>query len=348
VKTLRRYRALTIAHAAAATVEGPACIGSVQSVFRRAANLRIPPDALLAITDPLASRVPNGIVVDAVRSPGERFLDLRVEMTVRVGHGCVDIPSAGLRVETAGAAHWDPRPRFPSRSLDSVGRARNLDWLAWLIHRDAAGKPWSLASLLAPPVAPAQEIRAPGHHVDAQRFLLAQRARPAIAALLAALQEDEIARISAAARRLAGLGHGLTPAGDDLLIGVCAALTLAAAMLPVSHHSAHASAASLRERALAIADAADQTTTLSAVWLRHAANAEFSLEVGRVVVALAGDDAAGLQEAVSALLAVGASSGLDTAAGLLYGTRALLGSSTALPNVDRGSTLQEHLRFNSR
>jgi hypothetical protein len=346
VQTRQPCRVLVVAHAAATMVEGPARVGAVHSVFRRAANLWIPPDALLAITGPRLPRVPNGIVVDdSGRSRSEGFLGLRADMTVRAGHGFVDIPAAGLHIDTAGAPRWDPRSQFPSQFLAAAGLKRNLDQLAWLIYRDAGGKPWSFASLLDPSAHHAQETRALSQGEEAQRALLARRARPAVAALLAAVKKGEPDRIAAAAQRLAGLGRGLTPSGDDFLIGVCGALVLADSMLPVSPNAARPGAPSCRDLAWAIAAAADQTTMLSAVWLRHAARAEFSSELGCVLVTLAGGSAAKLGAAVIELLAVGELSGLDTATGLLYGGRAMLLSSKSLLGVDQGSTYQGQHRF---
>jgi hypothetical protein len=233
--------------------------------------------------------------------------------------GASTSPSLGC-----ASKRWDPRPQLPFRSLALAGLERNLDRLARLIHRDAVSKPWSFASLLDPSADHAQDTHAPSQGEEAQRALLAQRARPAVTALLGAVNEGETDRISAAARRLAGLGRGLTPSGDDFLIGVCGAIALADAMLPGSRRAVHSSAASHRNRALAIAAAADQTTAISAAWLRHAADAEFSSELGRVLVTLVDEDAVELHAVVSELLAVGGVSGLDTATGLLHGSYAML------------------------
>ena len=78
-------------------------------------------------------------------------------------------------------------------------------------------------------------------------------------------------------------------------------------------------------RAIAAA-AAGRTNTLSATWLDYAARGEFSAELGALLVALAEPDAIGLEEAAARLLAVGELSGLDTAAGVLLGSRAVLSS----------------------
>ena len=338
---MQPYQALAIAHAAATMVEGPPRIGSVHSVFRCAANLWIPPHSLLAITDPMSTRVPNGIVVDPAHSRGDGFLGLHANMTVRVGHGYVDIPVAGLRIETADVPRWDPRPQFPSRILTLAGLERNFDKMALLIHQDAGDKPWSFASLLDPSAHRAQDTRALSQGEEAQRALLAQRARPAVAALLDAVKAGDTDWISAAARRLAGLGRGLTPSGDDFLIGVCGAIALADA-IPLGCRVAARPSAARRDRALAIAAAADRTTVLSAVWLRHAAQGEFSSELGRVLVTLADEDGVELHAAVAELLAVGGVSGLDTATGLLHGGYAMLALPTAPRSVDQGPTLPEH------
>ena len=342
---MQPYRALAVARAAATIVEGRLRVGSVHSVFHGAANIWISPDLLLAITGPKTTRVPNGIVVDSAQAQGEGFLNLHVDMVVRAGHECVDITAAGLRIDIAGSPRWDPRPRFPSRSLPPTELERNLNRLDGLIRQDAGDKPWSFASLLDPSVDLAQETRAPSQGEEAQRALLAQRARPAVTALLGAVKEGETDRISAAARRLAGLGRGLTPSGDDFLIGVCGAIVLADAMLLVSRKEASSSVASGQDRVLAIAVAADQTTLLSGAWLRHAAHGEFGSEVGRVLIALADGNATDLHGAITKLLAVGGVSGLDTATGLLYGTRAMLSSPTSLLRVDQGSTRQGSNKF---
>jgi hypothetical protein len=261
------------------------------------------------------------------------LLGLTIDMTVRAGNGSVQIPAAGLHIDTASVPRWDPRPRFPSQPIAPAELERNLDHLDRLIRRDAGDKPWSFASVLDPSACHPPESRAPGQSGEAQWALLARRVRPAVTALLAAVEECETNRISAAARRLAGLGYGLTPSGDDFMIGVCGSLVLAGAILPASRNAAHAIAASRQDQAAAIAAAADRTTLMSSVWLRHAAQGEFSSEVGRVLVALAGAGALELHEAVAELLMVGGVSGLDTATGLLHWGRTVL-SSRRQPNCD--------------
>lgn len=312
---------LTISECAARMLEGPPRGAVVHSVFRRAANLLLPPDMLLAITDAAAMRVPNGVVVaGSDDAGGNAFLGLAVGMPAWIGGGCVRIPAAGVGIDAAHAPRWDPRPRFELPPIGPAPFDRNFARLAGLVRECAADQPASFAAVLG--LAP----RAHGDGADGRHPFLAQRARPAVAALISALAEPKTRTLSRAAERLAGLGYGLTPSGDDFLIGVCGALLLADATLP-SVLPSPTPGVSRRDQAAVIATtAARRTTDLSAAWLRHAGRGEFSAEVGRVLVALGNEDAAGFDAAVGRLLAVGGLSGLDTATGVLLGARAVLSS----------------------
>ncbi len=104
----------------------------------------------------------------------------------------------------------------------------------------------------------------------------------------------ELDRSSAAIRDLVGLGPGLTPAGDDLLVGCLFALhALRHPRLP------HAAACVLEH--------APRTTRVSAAWLRAAAAGEAPAAWHRLVLDLgAGQE---LAPALSAIAGWGASSG---------------------------------------
>ncbi|MBX6343113.1 MAG: DUF2877 domain-containing protein, partial [Thermomicrobiaceae bacterium] len=132
------------------------------------------------------------------------------------------------------------------------------------------------------------------------------------------LAERRWGGLGVAACRLVGLGPGLTPSGDDFLIGVCGALALVGALAPSVAEDCRAAA-----RVIA-ASAPGRTTLLSLTWLRQAAAGEFSAELGGLLAALvtAGDDAA-LERAAERLLAIGGTSGWDMAVGVLLGGQAM-------------------------
>ena len=110
------------------------------------------------------------------------------------------------------------------------------------------------------------------------------------------------------ARRLVGRGGGSTPAGDDLLCGVLAALAAG------GHQQL---AARLFD---AVAQLLPTTTALSAALLRAAGAGHAAVEALAVLRALAPrSPRSELAAAVSGLLALGHTSGADLAAGLLIG-----------------------------
>lgn len=134
--------------------------------------------------------------------------------------------------------------------------------------------------------------------------LLVDRFLHAAGQLEAGWKDDEGALAEGGAA-LAGLGDGLTPAGDDFLVGFMLWAWLA-------HPRPQVFCPALCEAA------APRTTTLSAAFLRAAASGQCSAAWHRLLAALAQGRAAGIAGAAQEVLAHGASSGQDALIGFLY------------------------------
>ena len=116
--------------------------------------------------------------------------------------------------------------------------------------------------------------------------------------------------------RLIGLGEGLTPAGDDFLLGLLAGLDAQLCSdaarqqfrdVLASEYTAHA----------------HRTTPISAHFLRLAAGGHYTAPVIDLRDALLGEECSNLVDrALAAALSVGATSGADTVSGLLAGLTA--------------------------
>ena len=107
-----------------------------------------------------------------------------------------------------------------------------------------------------------------------------------------------------AARKLAGLGAGLTPAGDDYLMGAIYAVWIA--------HPFEVAGALAKK----IADtAAPLTTSLSAAWLRSAGQGDAGILWHEFFDALLSKDRVRIEESKKKILAVGETSGADALAG---------------------------------
>ena len=127
-----------------------------------------------------------------------------------------------------------------------------------------------------------------------------------VSALSAALVKADISTAKAVASRLAGLGMGLTPAGDDFIVG---ALYASWIIHPTNI---------VRVLAEEIAGAAAPlTTSLSAAWLRSAGKGEAGILWHEFFDALIDSDAARIQETMDKILAVGETSGADALAGFI-------------------------------
>ena len=124
--------------------------------------------------------------------------------------------------------------------------------------------------------------------------------------------------VAGAASPMVGLGLGLTPAGDDFLAGVLAALryhgqSLGSPILAPTDLSALA------------ARLARSTTAFSGFLLRAAAEGLVAAPVDAWLAAVHAGNAEQAANAVSALATLGHSSGLDTFSGLLLTLQILLG-----------------------
>ena len=122
--------------------------------------------------------------------------------------------------------------------------------------------------------------------------------------------------------RIVGSGPGLTPAGDDFLVGYAAASICASGRERVIGPPTPPV-----ELARALSKAAESTTLLSASMLRLAAAGYFSGPLGLFAEALAENEPARVVTALRRLCTIGHSSGADTATGFLYGLGLLCGPS---------------------
>jgi uncharacterized protein DUF2877 len=135
--------------------------------------------------------------------------------------------------------------------------------------------------------------------------------RRARAALADAIERDDPPAFAAAAAGLVGLGEGLTPAGDDCLVGALAALHRFAPGAAVLGRAS-------REALVRLADAG--TTTVAREFVVHALDGTFAEPVLAVLTAPDRDTA---RAASAALLRMGATSGADTLAGIRLAFSAL-------------------------
>lgn len=276
-----RLEALSIGSA----VPRPAFDGIAQSVFRRACNIRTGDGELLALlTNDLADS-PHGIRVAA--PAGFDFqTHIGAGRTVSCRAGITRVAGSELSIDLSSARRWrGDVSRF------SVDLTRPQSARAWVVARNELDK------RLLPNALPVQVTRV-------------------VPRLMEAVREQCLHQTVRAFAPMIGCGEGLTPAGDDVLVGYLVGLWSAVGRD--------------RQRLMFLAalsgpieTATQLTNDISCAYLKQAAHGF----AGSHIVALArqiavGAAAARVRSATGSAMAAGASSGPAGVYGLLMGMAA--------------------------
>ncbi len=280
-------------------------VGWVHSCYDRIINIRTPTGRLLTLQG--EGRLKAPLALSLPRKIEELIPALPVGALVVQYVPSVVSPPAALKLILSGVMEWDGRVR-PVTSLTGSELSRNADGLdAWMM-RHASGR--GLAPLL-----PAL------HGKDNDLSPLDRKVLDALKPLFAGRKLSTASLLEVAARVL-GLGEGLTPSGDDLLVGLLVVLhitgRLKAVLRPPVHHRF------LREMMA-------RTSDLSAEFIRCALEGDFAEPVALFVRSLFAQELRTWPLHAASLASVGHSSGIDAMVGIVLGCRLL--ANTQIPGV---------------
>jgi hypothetical protein len=275
--------------------------GAVHSVFRHACNVRLDDGRLVALLAAHLGNVPHGVRL-AVPAGFAFEHHIKVGRQVSCRADVLRVAGGGLSIDLATAWPW--RGELPAGGVDlaspEVARAWRTAGRAWQGNR---------------PRIDDRTVEIVGRAVDHQGVRLARAARD--------LQPEEAA---GALLCLVGCGPGLTPSGDDLIVGFLAGLWSTAAVDPARRRF-------LEDLCAAVAAAAAATGDISRAYLRHAARGHFAQPLITVMHHIgAGAQRRAIEAAVAAALRIGHTSGADGVCGLLLGLGAWAPTS-ALPGL---------------
>jgi hypothetical protein len=264
----------------------------VLHVFDRACNLINERREVLSIVTPHIGNGPFNLVVeDDICFSDYLYLEAEVSTSRTQLH------VGDLTVYIANAKIWNPRP----------------DWARLHVQRD---KIFDQLGTLSIPNCQAPGLDMPlGKH----SVLLDQRDLPVtnyqssnslVSSFCSVLANVDISNAKKITSKLAGLGSGLTPAGDDFIMGAIYAAWIIHPfeVVNVLAHEVAATAAPL-------------TTSLSAAWLESAGRGEAGILWHQFFDALVSGGRIGnptyLHEVMDYILAVGETSGADALAGFI-------------------------------
>jgi hypothetical protein len=271
---------------------------AVHSTFQSVANLRLLNDCplitLLAASD---FDLPQGIRLDSPKEFSFKALSLGEKAFCRAGvlrfeafPTTIDLRPARLWVSDLPSVHADMNCTEAALAWNTVWQALNR---------------WQTAS--------GAEIVAEELISGTSSNLIGRRASILVREIIAATRQYDAPLAAESCNKLIGLGTGLTPSGDDLIVGYLAGLWSA-----VRDRKEHSNFLNALEKTLR--SAAGQTNEISQAYLVQAASGQVSSGLTRLIEAIAyGWESDRLLEAAIRVMRIGHSSGMDTVTGLLVG-----------------------------
>jgi hypothetical protein len=275
---------------------------AIHSVFPSALNLRLNGDShLLTLVASGDGDLPQGIRLDTPN--GFSFQEFQVGESGICRDGILSFEDSSLTVQLSGARRWICD--LPAFEFDITNREVSAAWdLVW----DSLNK-WQRRSH-------SEMIAEELFHSNAStRMGVSHKVGEALRDLLDVTRHYKLTDTSAV-EALIGLGPGLTPSGDDLLIGYLAGLWCAARAKsePVQFIS------SLGETIIHLST---KTNDISRTYLYHATRGQVSSRLANLAAAICrGENPEHLLEIAEAAMQVGHTSGMDAVTGLLIGLTA--------------------------
>jgi len=266
----------------------------IQSVFDSSVNLRLADeDRLITLLISDYYELPQGIRVTA---NDLSLQSLTMNLRAASRGGILRFDSSPLAVDLRGAPVW--KCRVPELHADMRSPAAQKTWsTAWDLLNE--GQRLRNTDIIADDL----------FQTNAGSQLSQRMSRP-VMQLVAATEQFDVQSAVRAAEKMIGLGPGVTPSGDDILIGFLAGLWSMAGgnQMQLSF---------IRSFGDALMQIAKQTNEISRTYLHHATQGQFSGSLSNLAEAIAtGGD---VEHATREAARVGHSSGMDSVTGLLAG-----------------------------
>jgi len=253
--------------------------GEVHSIFSKALNIRTEENELISIVAAEKLNGPNRILIELPLD--KAFISLKIKEGTRVvgNREKIIINGGSLSVSLEKAEKW----------LPEVKRKGNTPYFQ--IKDNLLSLKKSLS-------------------IEREGDRISQALRTRTQELIASIKGKDIPKVSENIKRLIGFGEGLTPSGDDFLVGLIASLHLLSS--PKRKHL-------LKKMKEIINLEKDRTTFLSGKFLEYACQGRFPETILNLIEAIFSENREGVEKATKRCLNFGATSGRDTILGVLEG-----------------------------
>ena len=275
---------------------------AVHSVFQSALNLRLHgDDGLLTLLASSEGDLPQSI---RLNTPNDfSFEEIQAGEAARCRDGILHFKNSSLAIQLNGARRW--KCHLPALKFDPTSPAASAAWgYVWQLLNK--GQRLTGSEIVANDLL---QLNGPG------QASVSYRVGKALFGLLKATRQYNSTDASAVSG-LIGLGAGLTPSGDDLLVGYMAGL-----WCTMQQRSDRAQfIAGLGKTILQLSY---KTNEISRTYLYHAARGQVSSHLANLAESICrGVDTGQLDQIAETAMKVGHTSGMDALSGLLIGLRA--------------------------
>jgi hypothetical protein len=271
--------------------------GRVHSVFRKAINIAFPDSSLVSVVDSTIGQGPFNIVINLPSGLALDRFDIKAGQVAKLSKESLSI--GNLDIDLKSSHIYESKHNLSYGLLNQKSQIeQNVLRMAGVVNSE--GHFQGLAPMLN-----LQEHGTPN--------IFSVELISAVDSFLIAAQSHNLEAIKISASRLIGLGPGLTPAADDFLSGFMLASFLFTENLGGNLDS-------VTGMSKVIAEFSNQTTILSAQYLRQAAIGNGTERAVSVIEKLLTSNLQDDVERVTrSLLSIGATSGTDFAIGIIFG-----------------------------
>lgn len=275
---------------------------TVHSVFQSSLNLRLNRiNRLITLTVSNEGDLPQGIRLNAPE--GFTFEKFQIGEGALCRDGILHLENSSLTIQLHGARRYECD--LPALMVDATNPVVSAAWsLVW----EALNKrqKLSVAEIIA------EDLFRLG---ESTRSGVSRRAGEAMQSLLDATRRYELTDTDAISA-LIGLGSGLTPSGDDLLVGYMAGLWS-------TRRDKSERMQFITSLGKAIPRSSRKTNDISRTYIAHAVRGQVSSRLANLVEAIArGEDPKRLLDIAETAMRVGHTSGMDAVTGMLVGLTA--------------------------
>ena len=292
--------------------------GFIHSVFHHACNISIDNQSLITLLSSSLDNAPQGIRLDT--PPDFTFEDyLELGQPVGCRANILRFSRSSISIDLRSARSW--RSDLSALRIDIDEPSTFRAWRA--VWEKLRCRNHGLAAILTK-----GSILEENQSLLSDTKILVQTARKCFPKLLYATGKQQVDKAASALKPLIGLGPGLTPSGDDFIVGYLTGLWSTAG----EERSRRNFLSSIGKW---LATALNETNEISRTYINYAIEGEVSEPLAVLARRIAqGENSNCIKESTEAAFQVGSTSGTDGVLGLLLGILAWYHSPSQFLSTD--------------